>query len=156
MRLAYIGAAALMCVVGGARAENAWVLHESKSPVDDSPQIAAVLESDEKNGAIILRCTDQKTDAGVVSKGFIGLGDRWPVIYRIDSRPAVETSWFASTNGKSVFIPSPIKFIRALPTGGKLFVRIAGFDGVKTDLTFHLGDIDGVRQKVAATCHWPT
>jgi hypothetical protein len=39
-----------------------WSYHESKSPIDDSPQITAALDSSPRGAAIVMRCQENKTE----------------------------------------------------------------------------------------------
>lgn len=58
--------------------------------------------------------------------------------------------------GRAVFAPgNAVRFIRALPAGGKFFVRIFGFDGAGHDMTFTLDGLDEVRGRVGVACKWP-
>ena len=60
---------------------------------------------------------------------FLGRHEKIKVLVRIDEGKAIETMWSPSTDGRAVFAPSAIQFIRALPDNGKLFIRAFGFEG---------------------------
>jgi hypothetical protein len=139
--------------------EQNWLVSESKSPIDDSLRISAVLESTEKNAGLVLRCHEKITDAYVHFRNYLGSAESLRLIYRINTDKAVETRWTPSREGAAVFVPTmplAITFIRSLPDNGTLFVRVHDFQGNSEDVTFELGPASEVRAKLAGACSWPT
>jgi hypothetical protein len=137
--------------------EFAWKIEDSKSPLDDSPQVTAILEAtNDRNTGIVLRCKEKKTEV-VFSKAFSYLGttNRIKVLVRINNGKLIETRWSPSTNGTAAFAPSAIQFIRALPDHGELFIRAYGYSGNNQDGEFKLGKVSEVREKIAQACKWP-
>ena len=133
-----------------------WKITESKSPVDDAPQMAAVLESSDGGAALIMRCHDKMSDAFINTHTFIG-SEPMRIIYRTNKDAAVDTRWLASKTGDSVFVPGEIffPFIRALPQDGELGVRLFDLQGRTLDFTFKLGPVAEVRDLLTAKCGWP-
>src|SRR5262249_47526606 len=131
-----------------------WNIEESKSPIDDSPQITASLTA--VDGAVLLlRCKEKGTDV-LVAKPMTYLGsESIKVITRINDGKPIEAAWIPSKNGQAVFAPAAIQFIRALPENGKLFIRAVGFNGANLDGLFNLGNVSLVRDKIAVACRWP-
>jgi hypothetical protein len=139
-------------------AEQHWLVSESKSPVDDSVRISAVLESTKKNAGFVLRCHEGITDAYIHFRTYLGSVQSLRLIYRINDQPPVETRWNPSREGAAVFVPTmplAITFIRSLPDDGTLNVRIHDFQGNNEDLSFLLGPVGQVRDKLSSACHWP-
>lgn len=143
--------------------ELGWSIEESKSPIDDSPQVTGMLRADGSTDGpsltpptmLVLRCQEKKTEA-YLTKPLIFLGtDPIKVLVRINDGKPIETQWHPSTNGQGVFAPAAVQFIRALPENGKLFIRATGFNGENVDGAFTLGRISEIRDKIAADCHWP-
>lgn len=135
-----------------------WTLTEDRSPIDDSPQILAVLKSTEASAYLALRCRERKTEAQIIPVSFFAtdVGNYSSVLVRIDDGPAASSNWYQATSGGSVFSPNAIQFIRLLPDGGKLFVRVNGMSGRQLDATFKLIDISTVKTKIEETCNWST
>jgi len=77
------------------------------------------------------------------------------VLLRINDGKPIETMWRPSTDGRAVFAPSAIQFIRSLPDKGKLFIRSFGYQGKMADGVFYLGDVSEVREKISHACSWP-
>jgi hypothetical protein len=134
-----------------------WKITESKSPVDDSVQLAAVLEANEGVGALVIRCHDKISDAYINLRTYIGGVEPLQVVYRIDGSQAVDTRWVPAKSGDSVFVPGTAFFplMRALPEDGTLFVRVFDFQSRAYDLTFKLGPVAELRDLFASKCNWP-
>jgi len=130
-----------------------WNIDQTKSPIDDSPEVSATLMADD--AVLVLRCKEHKTEA-FFAKQFSFLGsDAIKVLVRIGTGAAIQTTWHPSSNGQAAFAPAPVQFIRALPDNAKLFIRTTGFEGKTADGDFSLGAVSLVREKIAAACRWP-
>lgn len=138
--------------------EQDWKITEAQSPVDDSPQMAAVLEADEGNGALIIRCHDRMSDAFLNFKTYVGGTDSLRLISRVNRDAPIDARWQPSKTGDSVFVPTAMffSFIRSLPDDGDLAVRLFDFQGRTIDLAFKLGPVSEVRDTLAAKCGWPS
>lgn len=134
--------------------EAAWSIEESKSPLDDSPQVTGTLAADDS--LLVLRCKERKTDA-FFGKQFSYFGSNpLKVFLRINEGKLIETTWQPSTNGQAAFAPSAVQFITALPDNGKLFIRVTGYGGKTADGEFNLGAVSALRDKIATACNWPS
>jgi hypothetical protein len=149
--------------------KSSWSIEDSKSPVDDSPQVQATqtikLDGD-KWAALLVRCKEHETEIIVAAQQFWGTsigGELVPVLYRINDAPPVEQKWHPGHGGSalssSAFFPDAKKapaFLATLPDSGKIFFRVADFQGVTHDMTFPLDGIDEIRARVSASCKWVT
>jgi hypothetical protein len=135
-------------------ASEGWSITESKSPLDGSPQISAVLPSKERSASLGLRCEEKKTEAYVNTSSFLGIHDMRRVVYRLDEGKPFDVRWTPASTGNRVLSPSGVAFIKSLPDRGKLFFRVFGFDGAPTDATFDLVSVDELRSKIASACRW--
>lgn len=135
-----------------------WVIEEDKSPIDDSLQVTATIAGTPSGAGLLLRCKEHRTEAAFVPAGFFigGLGDRIPVVMRLNEEKPVSVSWLKSSNGQAMFAPNAIEFIKLLPDNGKLFLRATGFQGQQFDGLFQLSDVTAARTKIEETCHWST
>lgn len=142
---------------GVTTAEQNWKVTESKSPVDDSAQLVAVLEASEGSAAFVMRCHDKISEAYVNLRTYVGGVESLRVIYRINQGAPVETRWTPAKSGDAVFVPTQafFPFVRALPDDGTLFVRLFDFQSRVFDLTFNLGPMAELRDMLAKTCQWP-
>ena len=142
--------------------EVTWEITDSKSPIDDSPQVSATLTAKGSSGGLglntivlMLRCREKTTDAAFGgSSTYLG-SEPIKVIVRIGGAKPIEAMWPAAQNGRAAFAPNAIAFIRALPDNEKLFVRAFGYGGKSLDGEFNLGGVSEVREKIARACNWP-
>jgi hypothetical protein len=134
--------------------ETAWKIEESLSPIDDSPQVEALLPAVGGDGRLMLRCKERRIEAaasfGLLS--ILGVGSDIDVTYRINRAPARTAKWIPSTRGNAAFARNAWQFMAALPDDAALFIRAVGFGGRSHDATFQLGDVSSVRDKIAGAC----
>lgn len=129
-----------------------WEVEQSRSPLDDSPQISASMLSTDGDGLIVLRCKENKTEV-VFGKKLSLLGpDTIKVAIRINDGKFLETDWKMR---QGVFAPNAIQFIQSLPDNGKLFLRALAFEGNSVEGEFKLGNVTEIRDKISAACNWP-
>ncbi len=135
-------------------AEGGWEVRDEKSPLDDSPQVAAQLPSSDGNAWLLMRCKDGKTEVAVNKWGFIKCGADVRVVYRVDQAQAVESPWNTHSSCVLAVAPSPIPFIRSLTDGGKVYFRMWDHHDVAHDASFNVGRISEVRSRLAEACNW--
>jgi hypothetical protein len=141
-----------------AAAENAgtksgWSIIEGPPPADNGARFSAGLVVGD--AALILRCQEQKTEAAFSTRDTF-LGDETVAVrYRIDLQEAVKEIWRSSQNGRAAFAPHPVDLIRALPDGGRVFIRAITADGNSKDVNFQLSGVSEIRENVARACNWP-
>lgn len=138
------------------KAPAQWTIADSKSPVDDSPQVMATLEGDTPDTMLVIRCMERKTEAAILPGSHFFASERAQVLLRINDLPPATTTWSVSNNNKAVFAPAGGDFIRLLPDNAKLFVRVTGFQGKQADATFNLADVSAARDRIANACNWTT
>jgi Type VI secretion system VasI, EvfG, VC_A0118 len=134
-----------------------WEITESRSPIDDSPQVAASLASLEGRAMLVLRCQERKTEAVISPNAYLGSNPSLghvPALVRINDAPAVNERWHPSSNGRGAFAPNAAAMLKALPDDGTLFVRLTGFSAYH-DARFNLGTVSAIREKIREACKWP-
>ena len=132
-----------------------WSVTEDRAPLDDAPQVSAILLSLDTKTGLAVRCKEHKTELAVLTQGaFLGLSDALKVTYRIGDAAPISAMWNAASGGQGAFSPAAVPFIRALPDDGKLFFRIFDFKGTPHDASFNLDKVSDVRSKVAIACSW--
>jgi hypothetical protein len=146
---------------GPAAAASPWSITQSKSPLDDSDQVAGLLVATDGEGSLLVRCRETITGAAVSPK-LEEIASSWfgsiRVVYRVNDDKPVETNWKRSTTGKAAFapgVPDAIEFIRSLRDDGKLFVRVIESGGRRHDTFFNLGNVSEIRNRIAVACRWP-
>jgi len=136
------------------KAVQEWSIEDSKSPVDNSPEVFATLTSEDGRSELIIRCKERKIELAVLPSGLFAL-ESGTVLLQINDGPAVTASWSASSNSKGLFASNAIALIKRLPDGGKLFVRATGYSRQADDATFQLGAVTVVKNRISAACKSP-
>lgn len=132
-----------------------WEIRDEKSPLDDSPSIFAGIAGVDGQGLLVLRCKERRSEVIIAPPNFVQCGgDSVRVTYRIDQGQPIEASWNSSSQCNAAFATSPIPFMRALPNGGRLFVRVSDRKGVPHDSSYDLGAVGEVRARIAEACQW--
>lgn len=131
-----------------------WHVTEGKSPIDDSVQYSAMLFSTSGGGTLSMRCRGTETDATVTSDGFMNSRNNIKVIYRIDNEKAQEALWSPSATGRTAYVASPIGFLRQIPDGARLLIRLHDYQGVPHDAIYNVGSISAQRKRLGEVCNW--
>ena len=139
-----------------------WVISETTSPIDYSPQITAAIssESAEKDApsSFAIRCRGQRTELLVSTAGSWrpSSNGEFKVSYRINDQPAIEERWAAFAGGRSAFFKGDVvQFLRSLPEQGRISISVYDWQGPAHEATFQLFGLEDVRRKIAAACKWP-
>jgi hypothetical protein len=138
-----------------------WVISETTSPVDYSPQITAVLASKsavkDAPSSFAMRCRRARTEVLVSTAGSWrpSSNGEFKVSYRINDQPAVEGRWAAIGRGTAVFSGDVIQFLRSLPERGRISISVYDWQGPAHDATFQFSGLEDVRRKIAEACKWP-
>src|SRR5215212_8652868 len=139
-----------------------WMISETTSPVDYKPQITALTtapaSSQDAPSSLAIQCRAQRTELIISTTG------SWKhapdgvvkVIYRINQQPPVEQHWKPAETGRSLaFEGDVVRFLRSMPDGGRILVKVYAGKAPAYESTFKLVGLDPVRRKVAAACNWP-
>jgi len=139
--------------VENAGAKSNWSIIEGASPADNGARFSAGLVAGD--AALILRCQEQRTEAAFSTRDTYLGEETVAVRYRIDLQEPVKEIWRSSQNGRAAFAPHPVDLIRALPDGGRVFIRAITADGTSKDANFQLSGVSEIRENVARACNWP-
>ena len=139
-----------------------WIISETTSPVDYRPQIGALttarVSSQDSPSSLAIHCRAHRTELIISTTGSwkqVPNGEV-KVIYRLNEEPPVEQRWKATENGRSLAFPGDVaRFLRSMPDGGRILVKVYAGKGQPNENTFQLVGLDPVRRKIAAACNWP-
>ena len=139
-----------------------WIISETTSPVDYSPQIAALMtaraSSQDAPSSLAIHCRNQRTELIISTTGSWkpATEGEVKVVYRINEEPSVEQRWKPAERGRSLAFPGDVvRFLRSIPDGGQFLVRVYAGKSPPYETTFTLAGLDPVRRKIAAACNWP-
>ena len=78
------------------------------------------------------------------------------VVYRINEEPSVEQRWRAAETGRSLTFPGDVvRFLRSMPDGGRIIVKVYVGSAPPHESSFQLVGLEPIRRKIAAACKWP-
>jgi len=154
-----------------------WIISETKSPVDYSPQISATIFSALLPGgsrmSFSMHCRRGKTEAVFEIAEFARYppGSSFVMEYIVVSQEAIKTHsverrWVRqrgveqrwnelSGSIDASFMGDAVKFLKSLPDDGVLSLRVRDREGISHDAEFHLVGFEPVREKLAVACKWP-
>ena len=134
-----------------------WVISETTSPVDYSPQITAAIPSGsavkDAPSSFAIRCRNQRTELVVATTGSWrpSTSGVFKVIYRINGQPVVE-GWWSAAGRAAVFRGDATQFLQSLRDGVRLYISVFDGQGMVHEATFPMSGLDQVRRKIAAVC----
>src|ERR1700681_252579 len=139
-----------------------WIISETTSPVDYRPQIAALTTaraaSQDAPSSLAIHCRAHRTELIISTTGSwkqVPDGDV-KVVHRINEEPSVEQRWRAVETGKGLAFPGDVvRFLRSMPDGGRILVKVYAGKSMPSESTFQLAGLDSVRRKIATACNWP-
>ena len=136
-----------------------WVISETTSPVDYSPQITAAIPSasavKDAPSSFSIRCRGQRMELLVGTAGSWRSSNSFKVSYWVDDRPAVEEQWAVVAGGRgAIFRGDVTRFLRFLREGEHLSIRVSDGQGAAQEATFQISGLEFVRQRIAAVCKW--
>jgi hypothetical protein len=145
--------------VPSTRGGGSWVISETTSPVDYSPQISAAILShatvENAPSSLTIHCRRQRAELSVSTAGLwrASSAEEFRVAYRINDGPVVEERWAAAAGGRSAaYKGDALQLLRSLPDGGQISFRVFDWQGPAHEATFQLDGLDAVREKIGAAC----
>lgn len=146
----------------GRSSDTDWVVSETRSPVDYSPLVTAVIRSTssakDAPNILAIRCRGPRTELLVRTEGAwrASRTKQVQVDYQVDGQPSVRLAWARSADGKTViYRGDAVELLRSLPEGAPLKISVFDRPGPGQEATFLLAGLDGVRKKIAVACKWP-
>jgi Type VI secretion system VasI, EvfG, VC_A0118 len=141
--------------------QSNWLISETTSPVDYTPQITAVLASEAASedapSSLSIRCRAGRTELLLSTNG------SWPAIrtddvrvaLQIDDAPAIQQRWIASPGGGTAYFRGDVvPLVQSLPVNGRLSLRVTHARGTSREAVFRLQGLQEVRQRLARACRW--
>jgi hypothetical protein len=141
-----------------------WLVSETTSPVDYSPQVNAATLShataENAPSTLTVRCRLQRIELSVstVAGSWKASGNgQFRVAYRVGLQPAVEEQWVAAQDGRTAsFKGDTQQLLQSLPDSGPIAIGVFDWQGPAHEAVFQLDGIAAVRQKILAACKAPT
>ena len=139
--------------------ESNWVVSETKSPVDYSPLLIAVIRpmSSSPGGPVSLaiRCRGGQTALLIRTERTWHATRRnaLPVDFQINGQSTLRQNWTLSADARiASYADDPVELLRSLPDGARLTVSVTD---AAEQATFLLAGWDAIRKRVETACKWP-
>ena len=139
-----------------------WVISDTTSPVDYKPQISALTTarapSRDAASSLAIHCRAGRTELVISTMGSWSqaAAGEVKVAYRINEEPSIEQQWRSADAGKSlVFQGDVVRFLRSMPDGGRIIVKVYAGSAPPHESSFQLVGLEPIRRKIAAACKWP-
>jgi len=139
--------------------ESNWVVSETKSPVDYSPLLIAVIRpmSSSPGGPVSLaiRCRGGQTALLIRTERIWHATRRnaLPVDFQINGQSTLRQNWTLSADARiASYADDPVELLRSLPDGARLTVSVTD---AAEQATFLLAGWDAIRKRVETACKWP-
>jgi len=136
-----------------------WVVSETTSPVDYSPQVSASSRSrasaENAPSSFTIRCRLRRIELSVSTAGSwkASTNDQIRVAYRIDQRPTVEALWIATREGHTAgFKGDALRLLQSLPNSGLMSISVFDWQGPAHEAVFQLDGLAAVREKILEAC----
>jgi hypothetical protein len=139
---------------------NAWIISQTRSPVDYAPIASATSSSREVVGGsplqLSMRCRGGRSEFAIAGPTISGRGEDYVIFYSTRSAPPVRVEAATPAFGAGVALKvDPGAFFQSLRSDGELVLEIGGQGGATQRATFSLVGLDAVRAKIAPACNWP-
>jgi hypothetical protein len=136
-----------------------WLVSETTSSVDYSPQVSASNLShptaEDAPSSFTIRCRLRRIELSVSTAGSWkgSTNDQIRAAYRIDQRPTVEALWIAVRDGHTAgFKGDALQLLQSLPNSGLMSISVFDWQGPAHEAVFQLDGLAAVRQKILEAC----
>lgn len=139
--------------------DRGWLVSETTSPVDYSPQVSASnlshATAEHAPSSFTISCRMQRIELSVSTTGNwkASTNDQIRVTYRIDQRPTVEALWIAARDGHTArFKGDALQLLQSLPDSGLMSIGVFDWQGPAHEAVFQLDGLAAVRQQILKAC----
>ncbi len=145
------------------RGDGSWIVSQTMSPLDYSPQVAATMVSRLSTGnapaSLTIGCRGQRTEISIGTAGSwrAAIGDDIRVAYRMNGEDEILERWAVAEDGRSAhYRGDAVKFLDQLRDNGQLSIRVIDGHGPTPPTAFVLTGLEAVRRKVTQVCRAPS
>jgi type VI secretion system protein VasI len=141
-----------------------WVTTKMISNLNGRPSVSIMLPAENlpNDGAsiygksrLIVSCDDRQTNAYVAPQRLMSLSnDGLDVLFRVDDGPEKREIWQVSGDGRKIYQPRPIPWIKALMAAAKLDVKIIIYGRDNLPFTFDVRGLELAVDPVRKLCGW--
>jgi hypothetical protein len=145
--------------VGPARVDE-WIVSETTSPVDYTPIVTASISShgpDSASKQLSVFCRNGRTEMVVTGSGLSNRAEDYTATYSIHGNQAAHVPTGRPSFGTGVALQGDVvRLLQSLPDEGEIVIHLRTRTAALVDLSFSLGGLKMVREKMAVACKWPS
>jgi hypothetical protein len=145
--------------VGPAQADK-WIVSETTSPVDYTPIVTANTSSRGPDGSsmqLSIFCRSGRTEMVVAGSALSSRGGDYAATYSINGNQPVRVPTGSPSFGTGVaFQGDVVRLLQSLPDEGEIAIHLGTRTAAAVDLSFSLGGLKMVQEKMATACKWPS
>jgi hypothetical protein len=145
--------------VGPAQVDK-WVVSETTSPVDYAPVVTANTSSrgpDNASMQLSIVCRRGRTEMAVTGSALSSRGEDYAVTYSINGNQPVRVPTGSPSFGTGIALQGDVvRLLQSFPDEGEIAIHLGTRAAAPVDLSFSLGGLKMVREKIAAACKWPS
>jgi hypothetical protein len=145
--------------IGPAQADK-WVVSETTSPVDYTPIVTASTSSRGPDGSsmqLSIFCRSGRTEMVIAGSTLSSSGGDYAATYSINANQPVRIPTGKPSFGAGVALQGDVvRLLQSFPDEGEIAIHLGTRTAAVVDLTFGLGGLKMVREKMAAACKWPS
>jgi hypothetical protein len=145
--------------VGPAQADR-WTVSETTSPVDYTPIITANTSSRGPDGSsmqLSVLCRNGRTEMVVTGSALSSRGEAYAATYSINGDHPMRIPTGPPSFGTGVALQGDVvRLLQSFPDEGEITIHFGTRTAAAVNLSFSLGGLKMVREKIAAACKWPS
>jgi hypothetical protein len=145
--------------VGPAQADK-WIVSETTSPVDYTPIVTANTSSRGPDGSsmqLSIFCRKGRTEMAVTGSALSSRGEDYVVTYSINGNQPVRVPTGSPSFGTGVALQGDVaRLLQSFPDEGEIAIHLGTRAAAAVDISFSLGGLKMVQEKIAAACKWPS
>ncbi|MBD2826696.1 hypothetical protein [Xenorhabdus szentirmaii] len=131
-----------------------WLISKDINKLTDKVDYFAVLSPEDGEGALVLRCKDNTTEAYLATDEYLGSGDYTKVTLRIDKKNVITESWVMGGSSDSAFAPSPVRFIKKIYDKQNVIFGYKPYGKTQIVAEFKIDHINEVAKEISEACNW--
>ncbi|PHM21969.1 hypothetical protein [Xenorhabdus ehlersii] len=131
-----------------------WFIIKEVNKLTDQVDYFASLSPEDGEGALVLRCGKNTTEAYIATDEYLGSEDYTKVTFRIDKQNVITENWEIGGSNDTAFAPKPLKFIRKIYGKQNIIVGYKPYGKIQIVAEFKIDHINEVVKEVSKACGW--
>ncbi|SFU43932.1 type VI secretion system-associated protein TagO [Xenorhabdus koppenhoeferi] len=131
-----------------------WFITKEVNKLTDKVDYFAVLSPEGGDGALVLRCVNDTTEAYLATDEYLGGGDYTKVTFRIDKQNAITENWVMGGSNDTAFSPIPVKFIKKIYGKQNIVIGYKPYGKTQVIAEFKINHINEVAKEISEACNW--